>query len=735
MRKYILPFLLAATLLSCTKETAYIAPDRNTIENGPEYITVTLDPTSKPANDSASPSAENPASNPEASKPAENPASNPAETPDPATRTTYTYEDNHLKTSWKAGDIIAITPELWKYHRSGQYEVTDPGTSTATFRKVTAVGATADTYGIFYPGDKIRSTAQFTNFTYTGQVQQKSDPMAHLGAYHSMRTSTGDYSTISFADADQSACMYLNLSGMTFENPVQINLTILGSGQFYTNNGVFGEITYALTESPKKLESTSTISIGLEGYGTESELQAWIMMSNSDVELDADDIVRVTVILGDGTSYCADVRIRTATTLSGGHCHRLTISGGWKLGEGDYSDYAWDGEVVTLQTGKGSLDLVIMGDGFIREDFDDGTYDRIMRQTCEDFFSIEPYTTLREDFNVYYVKVPSPERIQATNTGNNGARNTGHVTKLSCSFKPNSTSIKGNDDLAREYATKAFSSNAEARIKDATIIVMANQACRAGTCWTSWYTNNGKDYGQASSVAFCALGRSDSERIEIVRHEAGGHGFGKLADEYSYSGQTSFSSQLYYDLEDCQDAGLYRNVDRYIDEDLYSQSGGAFPITDRTNVQWCDLFGTANRYESSDVEALGVYKGAYTYSFGFCRPTENAYWSIMNANRGIFNAIARRVIYYRYRRLSGEISSNIWGTSAELDAFLKWDAEQIMPKLNLPPSGALRPPQHVAAQPEILPLDPPQLVSGHWEGPRFVKDQVIRREGPCFVKD
>ena len=88
----------------------------------------------------------------------------------------------------------------------------------------------------------------------------------------------------------------------------------------------------------------------------------------------------------------------------------------------------------------------------------------------------------------------------------------------------------------------------------------------------------------------------------------------------------------------------------------------------------------------------------------------------MNNNTGIFNAISRRAIYYRYRRLSGEVNSNIWGTEEELNAFLKWDAEVILPKLNLPLKSSIEAPASISAK---KPLAPPVLKSGYWEGGKF----------------
>ena len=122
-------------------------------------------------------------------------------------------------------------------------------------------------------------------------------------------------------------------------------------------------------------------------------------------------------------------------------------------------------------------------------------------------------------------------------------------------------------------------------------------------------------------------------------------------------------------------------MDRYVNSSLYSYFNGTYPLTNESNVYWSDLFGTANNYESADVESLGVFEGAQTVKTGFCRPTEDGSESIMNNNTGIFNAISRRSIYYRYLHLSGQISGKQYGTSEELNRFLDWDANYILPKI------------------------------------------------------
>ena len=70
-----------------------------------------------------------------------------------------------------------------------------------------------------------------------------------------------------------------------------------------------------------------------------------------------------------------------------------------------------DGQTIQLQqatVGRG-IDLVFLGEGFVDRDMGDGgLYEQKMREAMEQFFSIEPYKSFRNRFNVFLVKVVSP---------------------------------------------------------------------------------------------------------------------------------------------------------------------------------------------------------------------------------------------------------------------------------------------------------------------------------------
>lgn len=656
------------------------------------------------------------------------------------TKTSYSYlDDSRLKTYWRDGDAVFVAPAL-KSGYGTMYRVREGGAATGSFVADNTIGFSSPGHAFYYPGQKIHNDASFINFSYEGQVQTKAAPMAHMADFHAMRKAFfySDYtnahydpSNETFAGCDQSGCMRLILRGMTFSNPVKVDVSVMAGNRLLTNVLVTNNCLlpyYAddtSSETPQALHYAPSLSVALDGYSSESELLVYLMHSNSDMELPSGSSIRVTVT-GD-KSWHADTPITSATAIKGGYASTLVVDGGWVEGDesdqpaGDYTEYSWDGEVVTLQERGRGLDLVIMGDGFIKEDFDNGTYDAIMRQAASEFFTMLPISAFKDDFNIYYVKVPSPERVYAVNTGLNGAENSGTVTKFATQFTPNSTHLSGNDDLAREYAKKAFTSNANERIKDATIVVMVNQECRAGTCSSSYSTRSGVDYGQASAVAYCALGRSAQERIELIHHEVNGHGFGKLADEYTSSGATNLSTALWTKLDELHSLGMDRNVDKYVDGEILSQlPDKGLSLTDASNVYWHDLFGTANDYESSSTESLGVFKGGNTYSFMFCRPTQDGSQSVMNTNTGRFNAISRRQMYYRYLRLTGQLTTNCYGSEAELSAFLEWD-RQYFGELYSGASGVSTKASCVEAS--SMSIAPPVMIRGEWVDGVFCPDR------------
>lgn len=278
------------------------------------------------------------------------------------------------------------------------------------------------------------------------------------------------------------------------------------------------------------------------------------------------------------------------------------------IGSDTTTDFSEDGEIVILQkhTLGDGIKLVLMGDAFIDKDMDDGgNYETMMKKAMEAYFSVEPFKSLRNYYDVVYIKAVSKNNQIGQETAFKSRYGEG-------------TYIEGDNDKVMEYASKALETNT---IDDIQAIVILNDTKYAGT--THMYTNG-------FSVAYCPYVYGEDQTFgEIIHHEACGHGFGFLADEYVNGGTIPS-----YEITEQQN--FY---------ELYGWNANVDFTSDITRVKW-NRFVTDSRYA---VENIGAYEGGLTYAYGVYRPTES---SIMQYNVGQFNAPSREAIYKRAMKLA-----------------------------------------------------------------------------------
>lgn len=292
------------------------------------------------------------------------------------------------------------------------------------------------------------------------------------------------------------------------------------------------------------------------------------------------------------------------------------------------TDYSADGEVVVLQRaseGRG-IDIVLMGDAYTDRMVANGVYMHKMRQAAEAFFSEEPYRSLRRLFNVYAVKVVSPHEVIAD----------GRTTALGVSFGEG-TLIFGDHSAVAAYAQCVPELCGDAdRLDELTVVVIVNQIRWAGTChpWGPFSVADGTvlegDYGRGFAITYSTC-LDEEDLIYTVVHEASGHGFAKLADEYydyeseEYIPDGARTSEIWY-----QQFGYWRNVDF---------SG------DAAQCAWACYLNDP-RYAGCDV---GYYEGGDYYARGVWR---SSWQSLMLYTEGGFNPISRETIYRRIHKLA-----------------------------------------------------------------------------------
>ena len=295
------------------------------------------------------------------------------------------------------------------------------------------------------------------------------------------------------------------------------------------------------------------------------------------------------------------------------------------------TDYSQDGIVTTVQEateGRG-IDIVITGDAFSDRLIADGTFMKEVNRVVGAFFSREPYRSMRQYFNVYVVNAVSQTEVVHDETA------------FHTYWRGGNPNILGGDNWrVMEYARKAIP---DERMDDAVIIVLMNLDMNAGTCHL--FDCPGGDYGRGVTVSYIPTYSQGSRFQDITVHEAGGHGFAKLADEYSTS-QGAIPEDVVDSYRSAFAFGWWKNID-FTD--------------DPSAVKWAPFIG--NSHFAS--EEIGVYQGGVYYDWGVYRPT---YYSLMFGG-GSFNAPSRQAIWYRINKLAWGEQWN--GTFEDFVAFDK----------------------------------------------------------------
>ena len=337
----------------------------------------------------------------------------------------------------------------------------------------------------------------------------------------------------------------------------------------------------------------------------------WLTVSKSDSNL----MISATPNIGNR------IRYGRINLVSGYESDEITVTQN-NLPENDIYK---DSESVKLQSatvGKG-INLVLMGDGYTLKDMlkETGKYEQDMRAAAEHFFSVYPFFQYRNYFNVYMIAAISNEegisvlspRINVYNKFN------------SFWYGEGSTYITCNDVTVRSYV-KAIPELSSVNIHDLTVIMPINANIFAGTTYMYRDEVVNDSYGNGFSISLCPVGVGFKE---VLVHEAGGHGFAKVRDEYIDNPNETIPESERNAINVQKMWGWYENVDFY--DDILQTS-------------WNGFAG------QSKYSMVGTFEGAGYYGKGIWRPEAN---SCMNNNILYFNAPTRWAQIRRIYRLAG----------------------------------------------------------------------------------
>ena len=309
----------------------------------------------------------------------------------------------------------------------------------------------------------------------------------------------------------------------------------------------------------------------------------------------------------------------------------------------DESLYYEDGYYELLQEAIPSykyndpLNVVILSEGYQKVDLlKGGKFARDAYSACAAFFAYEPFSSFQDRFNVYMVAYASEDSGPRVGSGQDG-----HNTYFGI-YRNNDGGTYVNytsSDKIVEVVQDVLGLKGSDFYRTIVIMLVNEDGLQLGS--TNYPSQNvvsgADDPGDGYATFSVAMLSTMSMTFNyLIRHEACGHAFGRLGDEYDVNGNNVTK------VEQKHSVGFYRNL--------------------ATNLTYWNDF-IAAEYGSDEVgyNEFNLSSGGSVY-----RSTAN---SIMN-EFGIgsyYNAVSRQLIYERIIKQTEGYNAYSW------DEFLEYD--------------------------------------------------------------
>ena len=477
----------------------------------------------------------------------------------PETRSRLDFEETQARVLWTGGDAF----KMYRMSSSGYSQTTfttqDDGVTTATF-STTKPLAEDDSYTSIYPAavysvyrqnDDIllRIPVPPTQTAVPGGVQEGLNFAAAWSA--SQDDNLQFRNLMSYVRFRVSGAAVSSLKSVTFD----AGKTVAGDAALYFQDGEV-QFGYSRTFSSPTYERSTTVT--LSGSFAEGQDYCIAMVPASLTD-------GFTLTFSDGE--CRFIEKHSSKTLT------LTRSRIVDFGTIDLGD-TWGGDdqviqYVTQTKGQKKNVVAILADGFRSEELD--LFESLAKDAVDYWFSVEPYKSYKEYFTVYLCRIASNESGAGIIDENGNI-----LTSVDNYFGSRWPEESYSNMTADEATIKSYLSShipeivsGELAQNDVPAALLINDNRYGGICHikgSGWsyaqipYQYAGRQIRwsfpsvQAVNVQDDSEGSrqtTDAERDEMGRmvgdwkntflHEFGGHGYGRLADEY-WSSKTVYTA-------------------------------------------------------------------------------------------------------------------------------------------------------------------------------------------------
>ena len=369
--------------------------------------------------------------------------------------------------------------------------------------------------------------------------------------------------------------------------------------------------------------NTRTVVLNCEGNWKVTHCPSWIHPSKTSGYKKTELTVRIDALTR-GSSNRRDSIVFTMTGKVDDDGNPITCY--YSVQQFDYGhDEDTQTQLQKATKGRG-VNVVFVGDGYDAEDIADGSYLQDINEGMEYFFSIEPYKTYQQYFNVYADMAMSYE---------SGVLESAQIWRDS-KFKTTYGAGAGgrllihDDEVIRYVLEDVTNSSVNSSNVDQTLIICVLNS--------DVYEGITAVYSTGAAVAFVPHSRYSypNDYRGLIQHEAGGHGFGKLGDEYVYHRDNILTCHCICcahadHVRESKALGWYRNLAL---DGKYS------------SIDWHHLI-----FDSRYSDIVDIYEGGYMHGQGIYRSEVN---SCMNNNIPYYSTISRQAIVERIMNYAGE---------------------------------------------------------------------------------
>ena len=347
----------------------------------------------------------------------------------------------------------------------------------------------------------------------------------------------------------------------------------------------------------------------------------------------------LTVNVNEGEARSAEVVFTIRSTSSITYTKSVSVSqkaAGSAIDESRYHQTKGSLDLQAATAGYTPLNIVIVGDGYQKKDLlKGGKFERSARSAMEAFFGVEPYKSFRDRFRVMMVAYESVDEGLSLQ---NGAQKNTYFKSYYQGSGNTYVNLSGADYTSVSNVVRNdLGWSDDATYYRTIVIMLINTSEGIGSnaaVYRAAYSNTSTLGEPYASFALAMVTANNTETSNLIRHEAGGHAFGRLGDEYP-------SKTWGSDVNDLHDIGWYRNIT--VDQSLWN---------------WNDFIGR------SGYEDVTYYQPNDSY---WCPIDHTLYNSIMYNNTNKFNAPCRQIIYERIIKQTEGYNAYSWENFLEYD--------------------------------------------------------------------